>query len=85
MSGLLLGCVLVLYVIFYETILYARKSYRFVQVLNIVQLSVNLSLDILLVPMWGILGAAVGTVIGYLIRTVVMELYFNLKLKKVLY
>jgi O-antigen/teichoic acid export membrane protein len=82
---LLLGCVLVLYVIFYETILYARKSYRFVQVLNIVQLSVNLSLDILLVPMWGILGAAVGTVIGYLIRTVVMELYFNLKLKKVLY
>lgn len=82
---LLVGSVLVLYVVFYETILYARKEYRFIQVLGIVQLSVNLGLDILLVPIWGILGAAIGTVTGYLIRTIVMELYFNLKLKKVLY
>jgi O-antigen/teichoic acid export membrane protein len=79
---LLLGSVLVLYVIFYETILYARKAYRFIQVINVVQLSVNLGLDILLVPRWGALGAAVGTVMGYLIRTVVVELFFNLKLKR---
>ncbi len=82
---LLFGSVLVLYVVFYETILYARRAYRFIQVLNTVQLSVNLGLDILLVPRWGILGAAVGTVAGYLTRTVVMEVYFNLKLKRVLY
>lgn len=82
---LLLGAALVLYVTFYETILYARRAYRFLQVVNIVQLSVNLGLDILWVPRWGILGAAVGTVVGYLIRTVIVELYFNLKLKKALY
>ena len=82
---LLLGGVLVLYVVFYETILYARKAYRFLQVVNFVQLSVNLGLDILLVPRWGVLGAAIGTVTGYLIRTIIVELYFDLKLKKVLY
>ena len=81
---LLVGCVLALYGIFYEPILCARKAYSFAQAVNIAQLSVNLGLDILLVPRWGALGAAMGTVLGYLVRTLAMELYFRMKLKRAL-
>jgi O-antigen/teichoic acid export membrane protein len=81
---LLVACVLVLYVIFYEPILYARKAYRFTQVVNVVQLVVNFGLDVLLVPHHGLLGAAVATVVAYFARVVIIEAYFRTKVRPLL-
>jgi Na+-driven multidrug efflux pump len=44
--------------------------------------SINLGLDLLLVPAMGMLGAAVATVIAYFCRVVIMETYFRLRLRK---
>jgi O-antigen/teichoic acid export membrane protein len=77
---LLIGSALILYVVFYETILYARKSYRFIQVVNVIQFIINVGLDILLVPRVGPLGAAVATVLAYFGRVVIIEAYFRMKI-----
>jgi O-antigen/teichoic acid export membrane protein len=81
---LLFGLVLILYSIFYDPVFHATRRYKFTQTLNIVQAIVNLTLDCLLVPRMGLLGAAVGSVSGYFCRAVTMEVYFRVKLKKLL-
>ncbi len=82
---LLVGCALVLYVVFYEPILYARKAYRFMQVVNVVQLIVNFGLDVLLVPRGGLLAAAAATVVAYFARVVIMEAYYRMKIRPLLH
>jgi Na+-driven multidrug efflux pump len=42
----------------------------------------NLLLTFLLVPVMGLLGAAVAAVVAYFCRAVIIELYFRVKLKK---
>ena len=39
---------------------------------------------LLLVPLMGLAGAAIATVLAYLLRAVTMEVYFRSKLKKLL-
>jgi O-antigen/teichoic acid export membrane protein len=81
---LLVGSVLILYLIFYDVIFYALKRYKFIQTLNLLQVLLNLLLDFLLVPAMGLVGAAVATVIAYFCRAVIIEIYFRVKLKKLL-
>jgi O-antigen/teichoic acid export membrane protein len=78
---LLVGCALILYIVFYEPILYSLRRYEFIQAAAIFQVSVNLVLDILLVPGMGMLGAAIATVLAYFCRAAVVEGYFRIKLK----
>jgi len=78
---LLIGSVLALYSIFYDTIFNALKKYRFTQTVNVLQVLLNLLLDLILVPLMGIKGAAVAAVIGYAVRIVIYEIYFRTKIK----
>jgi len=51
------------------------------QYLNVVFLSVaigiNIVLNLLLIPTWGINGAALATGVGYVISAIIFLLYFN--------
>ena len=82
MRTLLIAAGLMLYAIFYHPLLNALKKYRVAQAANITQVLVNLLLDFLLVPVMGMLGAAVATVLAYFCHVVIIETYFRVKLKK---
>jgi O-antigen/teichoic acid export membrane protein len=81
---LLLGAVLILYNTFYIPILNALKKYKFTQIVIILQVLLNLLLDFLLIPLMGLFGAAVATVSAYFCWVVTIEVYFRVKLKKLL-
>jgi len=81
---LLIGSVIVLYNVFYAPLLNALKKYKFTQGANIFQVLLNLLLDVLLVPVMGMLGAAVATVIAYFSKGVILEVYFRVRLRKLL-
>jgi O-antigen/teichoic acid export membrane protein len=77
-----IGIALELYNIFYATLLTASKNYKFTQMTNIVHVSLNILLNIIFVPMFGIVGAAIGTVSAYLIRNIIYETFIFSKYKK---
>jgi Na+-driven multidrug efflux pump len=81
---LLIASVLALYNIFYEAIFYAQKKYRVIQFVNILHALLNLILDIVLVPIMGIKGAAVAAVVGYASRSIIYEVYFRRCIRKTL-
>jgi O-antigen/teichoic acid export membrane protein len=81
---LLIASVLALYNIFYEAVFYAQKKYRVIQFVNILHALLNLILDIVLVPIMGIKGAAVAAVVGYASRTIIYEVYFRRCIRKTL-
>ncbi|HUT31416.1 MAG TPA: polysaccharide biosynthesis C-terminal domain-containing protein [Sedimentisphaerales bacterium] len=81
---LLIANVLVLWVIFYAPILNALKKYRFTQTSSVIQLLLSVLLALLLVPVIGMVGAAVATVLACFCQVVIIETYFRVKLKKVL-
>ena len=78
---LLIGSVLSLYSAFYIPLFHALKQYKFTQTVAVIQVSVNLLLNVILVPRMGIQGAAVATTIAYLIRMIFYEVYFRKKVK----
>jgi len=81
---LLLSCVAILYNSFYIPIINALKEYKFNVTVNAIQVFLNVFLNVLLVPVIGLLGAAVGTTLAYFCETVMFEVYFRIKLKKLL-
>lgn len=81
---LLIASAAILYSIFYDPILNVLKVYRFAQTVNVLQVLLNLALDVILVPSMGLLGAAVATAVAYFCRAVTIEIYFRIKLKKLL-
>ncbi len=81
---LLIGSVSILYTIFYDPIFNALKKYKFTEATLIMQVLLNVLLDLILVPKMGMLGAAVATVLAYFCRAVTIEVYFRVKLKKLL-
>jgi len=82
---LLVGSLAMLYTVFYIPVLNCLKRYRFHQTVNVFQVLLNVALDILLVPIIGALGAAVATTIGYFCQAVVFEIYFRVRLRKLLW
>lgn len=81
---LLLGCTVILYNTFYIPILNALKKYKFTLVINLTHILIKVILDIILIPPYGLYGAAIATVIAYLSVAVMLEAYFRLHLKKIL-
>jgi O-antigen/teichoic acid export membrane protein len=81
---LLTANVLILCAIFYAPILNALKKYKFTQTLNVIQLLLSVLLALLLVPVMGMVGAAVATVLAYFCQVVIIETYFRARLKKLL-
>jgi O-antigen/teichoic acid export membrane protein len=79
---LLPGVALTGYNLFYVAIFLAVKEYKYIQVFGMVQAAFNLGFDLLLVPMIGIKGAAIATIIGYCANVAMFEIYFRLKIKR---
>jgi O-antigen/teichoic acid export membrane protein len=79
---LLIATCLAVYSVFYIAIFNALKKYAVVQIILIVQISINLFLDIVFVPRFGIYGAAMATVIGYGFALIMYEYYFQKKISK---
>ena len=50
--------------------------------LNVIQILINVLLNLLLVPIMGIAGAATATVLAYFSKAVILELHFSMKMKK---
>ena len=81
---LLVGVVFRLYSTFYYVLYSAAKQYKFFQILNVIQVFINILLNLVLVPIMGIRGAAVATVIAYFLNALVFEFHFSIKMKKLL-
>lgn len=79
---LLIGSAFMLYAVFYAPILNALKLYKVAQTVNILQVTINILLDLVLVPRLGYQGAAVATSIAYFCHAVILEAYFHLRLKQ---
>jgi O-antigen/teichoic acid export membrane protein len=61
----------------YETIFYAESKTKVILFSNIVSAIFNIVLNILLIPLYGLNGAFVATLISFLIRFLVVKFYFN--------
>jgi O-antigen/teichoic acid export membrane protein len=81
---LLIGSVLFFYTIFYNCLVNALKKYKFLQTVNLIEVLMSLFLALLLVPKIGMVGAALATVSACFCRAVIMEVYFWVKLRKIL-
>ncbi len=79
---LLIASGLLLYTAFYGPVFFALKKFKIPYVVGVVQVVLNLVLNLVLVPVFGIQGAAMATVLAYLSFTVLNELYFQLRLKE---
>ncbi|MBN1796643.1 MAG: polysaccharide biosynthesis C-terminal domain-containing protein [Sedimentisphaerales bacterium] len=82
---LLIAASMSFYSAFYQPLIMAKRKSRVNQSINIIQVFVNISLDLVLVPHFGILGAAIATSIGYTLQAILFELYYRLVLKKALH
>jgi O-antigen/teichoic acid export membrane protein len=81
---LLFGAIAYLYTAFYNPLIAALKKYKFAQIASITQVVLNIVLNLALIPRMGTYGAALATVIAYIYLLLVYEVYFRLKLAKML-
>jgi len=61
----------------YETIFYAESKTKVILYSNIISAVFNILLNILLIPLYGLNGAFIATLISFLIRLLVVKFYFN--------
>lgn len=79
---LFIGVALTLYNVFYRSLFYALNKFRAMSIIGFAQIIINLALDIVLVPYMGIMGAAIATLVGYICRTIILEAYYRLSIRK---
>ncbi len=84
MRILLIGSLVIMYNTFYIPIVNALKEYKFSQSVNVIQIIIKVILSVILIPRFGLRGAATATVISYFGKAVFYELYFRLRLRKLL-
>jgi O-antigen/teichoic acid export membrane protein len=61
------------------------NHYKMTQILLVLQILLNLILNLILVPFYGILGSAISTVLAYIAFTIVYNLFFRNKILKRLF
>ena len=79
---LLIACVVFLHTAMYGPLFGALKIYKFQQIVAVSHLIVNMILSLLLIPRFGLTGAAIATVLSYFYLAIVFEYYYRKKLKK---
>lgn len=80
MYCLLIASVFALYQMLQLAIVVGMSRFAFVQVANFVALAVNLGLDFVLVPHYGIMGAAVATTVAYAVLAILFRWYVRNRL-----
>jgi O-antigen/teichoic acid export membrane protein len=81
---LIIGCLLFLYTAMYGPIFGALKIYKFQQIASITQVIITVILNFLLIPRFGLAGAATATVLSFFYLAIAIEGYYRWKLKKLL-
>ena len=79
---LLIGLFFRFYSAFYIPLFNSLNKYKFMQIVNTMQIVFNLALDFLLVPLFGIVGAAIATTLSYILRFIVNEIYYRTQIRK---
>jgi O-antigen/teichoic acid export membrane protein len=82
MRILLIGSLVIMYTTFYIPIINALKEYKFSQGVNVIQIIIKVVLSVILIPKFGLRGAATATVVSYFCKAVFYELYFWMRLRK---
>jgi O-antigen/teichoic acid export membrane protein len=82
MRILLIGSLVIMYTTFYIPIINALKEYKFSQGVNVIQIIIKVVLSVILIPKFGLRGAATATVVSYVCKAVFYELYFWMRLRK---
>jgi O-antigen/teichoic acid export membrane protein len=78
---LLFGNIVILYITFYLPLLNSLKRYKFTQASNVIHIIIKILLSVVLIPAFGLKGAAAATVVSYLLLGVIYEIYFRVELK----
>jgi len=79
---LLIAAAFALYGIFYLPLFNALKMYRYIQTINISHVILTTVLNLILIPDFGYKGAAIATILGYVLRISAMEACFRLVARK---
>ncbi len=79
---LLVAAAFALYGIFYLPLFNALKMYRHIQIISVSHVVLTTILNLILIPHYGYKGAAVATVLGYVLRISAMEACFRLVARK---
>jgi O-antigen/teichoic acid export membrane protein len=74
---LVIGAVFNLYSLFYHSLYSAAKIIKYIQIFTVVQVLLNVLLNIVLIPKFGLMGAAMATVTAYAVKAVMYELHFR--------
>lgn len=82
---LLIGNFVFLYTAMYYPLWAALKIYKSLQTLCVTQLIVNVVLNLILIPRYELKGAAIATVTSYIYLAIAIELYYQLKIRKLFY
>lgn len=61
----------------FESIFYSENKTKIILYANIVSAIVNITANIIFIPLYGLIGAAIATVIGFLIQFIVVIYNFN--------
>lgn len=81
---LLISVIISMYVKFYYNLYEATRNYKLLQFFCVAQVLTNIILNLILVPVLGILGAAVATVAAYFFTWIMVESHFSMRMKKIL-
>jgi O-antigen/teichoic acid export membrane protein len=74
---LLIGNFVNLYVIFLPPIYEALRRYKSLNIIVVLQMLLNLLVDWILIPRFGVTGAAIATNFGYIVMAAATEYYFR--------
>ncbi len=74
---LLISNLLHMYSVFYRCLFDSLEKYRVVNIVSFLQIVLNIALNFILIPIYGIIGAAISTVIAYVLRALLLEIYFR--------
>ena len=81
---LIVGSFAFLYSAMYFPLLTALKKYKFLQIIIVTQVIINIAISVLLIPRYNISGAAIATAISYFYLAIAIELYYQFKVNNML-
>jgi len=77
---LLIAAAMHFYSVFYVSVFNASKTYKFLYIANVFQVLINIIMNVVLIPPFGIFGAALATVLAYVCKAILLETFFRIKL-----
>jgi len=70
-----------LYNTFFYAVYNALRLNKYIHILDIIHVLISLGLNLLLIPFWGLVGAAAATVTAYIIKSFILRVHYNKKIR----